>query len=765
MIKNSLSYIVFICFSLVFVSCTGTKHLAEDEYLARNGKIVFIEKEKIKEFGEIRVNLAQQAEVNHNNKFFWMRPRLSFHNAIKEPKKDKGFKYWLKYKVGKAPVIYNSRQTERIARSLKTELFNHSYFNAEVKYDIVEKRFQKQAVYRIKPGHSYKIGSIQYTLQGKSEFDSEIRTIIENHKTDARGRTYTLNSLIDGRKRFANNLMNNGYYYFRPDYFEFIADTTLNGRYVDLQLQLKPKTPGNAYNKYSINEVFIEDNFYFDSIFDADTQLVNKLYYLSPEQYINPRVVANTVHIQPGNLYNREDHLKTLNHIRSLQVYKFVNIAYIQDDSLSNKLNARLTLVPLSKMSFSGELNANFKSNNFAGPGILFSFTNRNTFKGAELLNIGFGGRFETQIGQGFRGNTSYEVRLDGSLQLPRLYPFKSKRIEAQNVPTTAINLGGGLQERTQWYRMVNWNTSLGYTWKHSEKVSHRVSPIDINLSNLLHTTEQFRDYLESNPSVRRSFEEQFILGMNYDFFYTSSPDRLNTPFFLGITLDLSGNLLSGIFQLMGNPPPDSDTPYKLFNSPYAQYFRTVVDVRRSFTLWPNNVIATRLNISGGIPYGNSEIMPYIKQFYVGGANSLRGFAARSVGPGTYKLSEEETAYIDQAADLKLEMNLEYRFPLWGILHSAVFTDIGNIWLVNEDESRPGGRFNANTFINELAVSSGIGLRISIDPIIVRFDWAWPMRYPYPIENSHWVIDDINFSSYDWRKKNLILNISLGYPF
>ena len=747
---------------LVFSACTGTRQLAEDEYLARDGKVRIEEKERIKEFADIRFEINKMAQVKQNNKLLWMRPRLSIHNAFKEPNKEKGFKFWMKYKLGTPPRIYSEQQTQRVVASINDYLFNNSYFNAIVEYDVIESRNQKKTVYHIRTGSSFRIGDVGYEMS-QTSLDQEIHENREGTKLIG-GEPYKLNNLIEERKRLAFSLMNNGHYYFRPDYMEFRADTSNHQSQIDLSLMLKPTTPGNAFNQYKINKVVIRDNLPENAI-PTDTITENRFSYLTSSTYIKPRVVANTIHLSPDSLYNRDLHLKTLNHIRSLQVYKFVSITYTQDDSVTDRLNANVALYPFEKMSFGGELNANIKSNNFAGPGILFSFTNRNTFKSAELLNISFGGRFETQLTGEFKGNTSYEVRLDGALQLPRLYPFRSKRIQRENIPATIVNLGGGLQERVGWYQMININSTLRYSWRTSEKMSQRFSPLDINLSNLLNTTDTFEIYLENNPSVRRSFEEQFIIGMNYNFYYSASTDRLNTPFFFGFTFDPSGSLLGGVTQLVRGSSPTNDNPYRILGLPYAQYVRSIFDIRKTFFLWPNHALASRIYIGAGIPYGNSLVMPYIKQFYVGGTNSLRGFQARSVGPGSYYTPSDSSTFIDQAGDIKLEMNVEYRFPVWGILHSALYLDAGNIWLVNEDINRKGGEFVPNEVFNQLAVSTGIGLRVKLDPIIIRFDWAWPIRYPYQIEESNWVIDQVDFSNYEWRKRNLILNISLGYPF
>ena len=769
--KIRLTYSILLVILLAFTSCTGTRILAEDEYLARNGAVMLENNEKLENRSQLRMELLKMAEVNQNTKLLWMRMRLSIHNSVKEPEKEKGFKYWLKYKLGKPPVIFQQNRVDRTIKAMQNHLFHNSFFRATVEYEIDESKHQKKPVYHVYTGTSFKLDSLKY-INYNHQIDNNINRTIKNYKWH--NEPYSLDFLKDKRQDVSFDILNDGYFYFRPDYLEYLADTNKLPAKVSLSMQIRNNTPKEAFKQFRINEVVIEDNFKLDSVIARDTQIVGDVVYMSPKFYIKPVVVANAVHLYSDSLYSRVAHMKTLNHLRSLGVYKFVNIIYEQDDSLSEYLNSRLILVPLSKLSLSGELNANVKSNNFAGPGVILSFTNRNAFKSAEILSLNFSGRFETQRGQSIEGNTSYEVRADANLRMPRLYPLKSRRIQSQNIPVTNINIGGALQERINWYQMVNWNTTLRYSWRSTDKISQRFSPLDINLSSLLKTTKEFDNYLQQNPSVKRSFEEQFIIGMNYDFYYSLSPDRLNTPFFFSLTVDMSGNFVSLLNQVSGNnflsseivqtgADGENKVQYKIFNTPYSQYVRSIIDVRKSFSLWQKHNVATRLILAGGYPYGNSTVMPYIKQFYVGGANSLRGFQARSVGPGIYN-DTTGVNYVDQTGDLKIETNIEYRFPVWGKLNGALFTDMGNIWLINKDDTREGADLNAETI--QFAVSSGIGFRFNFNPIIIRFDLAWPMRYPYKYEdtNSHWVANKV-FSDYEWRKENVILNISLGYPF
>ncbi len=762
---NKILYLFGTSLLLIQVACTGTRNLTEEEYLIRNGSIDLVVSDSTMGSKKLGGELKREAKLKQNNKILWMRPRLSLYYGIREPSKDKGIRHWLKYKIGTPPLLYSDQQAAFAKASVENYLFDNSYFNRNVVTIIDTSKNEKTINFLIETGPSYSIDTFSYKQTG-SGIDSEIQQRLNSESKITSGETYHLANLKKERQRLAFSLMGEGYYYFRPDYFEYNADTSHRTQTVGLKLKLQANTPENAFIPYKINKIYIEDNLLPEERSRATSVYVDNIRYLTSSFYIKPDVVVNTVHLAPDHLYSREDHLRTLNHIRSLKVYKYVGIIYTPADTTGDLLDATITLYPMPKMSISGELDANVKSNNFAGPGALLSFTTRNAFKRAELLNVSFSGRFETQYSGINKGNTSYEVRTDGTLIFPRLFPLKSRQINREYLPTTSMNLGAAIQERILWYQMLNFNGSIKYNWRRNEKLGYQVGIIDVNISELLNTTDTFNVYLESNPSVRRSFEEQFIFGTSFNIYYSASSDKFNTPFFMGLTLDPSGLLLSGVNSIFNGHPPTSESPWEVLGLPYSQYVRGIIDVRKTFFLWLDNTLATRLTVGAGVPFGNSSVMPYIKQFYVGGTNSLRGFQARSIGPGSYHTDSDSLGFFDQAGDLKVEMNLEYRFPLVGILHSAFFVDMGNIWLVNEDENRPGAVFSTRNFLSEIAISTGVGLRIVVNPIVVRFDWAWPMRLPYQTDKGkNWVVDEINFLKRDWLKNNMILNISLGYPF
>jgi outer membrane protein assembly factor BamA len=404
------------------------------------------------------------------------------------------------------------------------------------------------------------------------------------------------------------------------------------------------------------------------------------------------------------------------------------------------------------------------------GPVFESSFRNRNFFGGAELLTLTSELGFETPLGGGQSGGNSYEAGARAELELPKFAaPFKLENVSSSFVPKTRIVLGLHLQDRIQYYQLFSVDASFGYNWRESIATEHSLNPLAIAVAHLANTTPKFDDLLNINPLLRKSFEEQFIIGQTYTFTYNDQlvKERKNHLYFKG-SVDLSGNLLSLVQSLFLPYKAAPESPYRIFGTPYSQYYKFDIDVRQYYnTIDQTSSLASRFIAGIGIPYGNSTTLPYVKQFYAGGSNSVRAFAARGLGPGSYKIPDSSASriFIDQTGDIKLEANTEYRFPITGILKGAVFLDAGNIWLLKEDPNRPGSAFNSGTFLNEIAVGTGFGVRLDLSFFILRFDLAFPLRVPSLPVSDRWVINKINFGDPSWRKNNLALNVAIGYPY
>jgi len=369
------------------------------------------------------------------------------------------------------------------------------------------------------------------------------------------------------------------------------------------------------------------------------------------------------------------------------------------------------------------------------------------------MLKINLRGRFEVQISNG-AVNPAYELGLEMNYTFPRFYPTFLFNVAKKSLPKTNISVGYNLFNRLDLYRLNSVFANFGYRWSKRDRFTHTLNPLEFIFTRIPENSksEEFNTYLEENPGVKRSFDEQFIVGSAYEFTYQPPVTSRHEFYFRG-GIDFAGNLLNGLYSV-ANAERDSLGRYTLGGVPFSQYLRLRVDLRYGIDLNEHSMLVSRFSAGLGIPLHNSTILPYIKQFYVGGTNSMRSFIARSVGPGSEVPPE---GYNDLTGDIRLEANLEYRFDISGSLKGALFLDAGNIWLYNEDPARPNGEFHANTFLKEIAVSSGWGVRWDFDFIVARLDFAYTLRTPYLPEGERWATD-FNF----W---NPAINIAIGYPF
>jgi outer membrane protein assembly factor BamA len=677
-----------------------------------------------------------------------------------QPKKEKGIRHWIKNKIGKPPVLSRDVSPENISVLMKNRFFNLGYFNTDItfKKDALKKKFR--ILYGIIPGSRFRIDSVEYAT-GNSDLGKQILQAESSSKL-SRGEPYMLQNLKSELDRIEYLVKDSGFYYFDSEFLIFRADTSNRDHQVDLRLNFKPNMPQLVYQKAYFNKIYILDDFSVED-YNPDTIEYRGFYYISNRHIFRPDIITDNIHMHPSYAYSRKMHLRTLNQLSDLGVYRFVN-AEFEEDSTSNLLNTYIYATPFKKSALTAELNGTIKTTNYVGPGARISWRHRNIFGGAEELFLNIIGNFEVQVGADSI-NTAYEAGVELGLDIPRPLIFKRLRLNKESVPRTKILGGFNLYRRVELYTMNSFYTTFGYSWRKSVKVSHILNPIDYSFTKVTDQTDAFREYLENNPTVRKSFEEQFIIGSHYAFLYDNLQDlsQKGTAFFRG-GIDLSGILTYFLFRSFSGRKPTNDDPYTIFGVPFSNYIMVSPEFRYYLKTGRQSVLATRALFGVGIPMGNSRVLPYVKQFFSGGTNSVRSFVARSIGPGSY-LAPVENLGIDQTGDIRLEFNLEYRFHFSKLFMGAAFVDAGNVWLRNADNERPGGEFQLNRFYKEFGIGTGFGFRFDLQVLVFRIDLAWPLYKPYFEEGERWVINDINFFSKDWRKANMIWNFAIGYPF
>jgi outer membrane protein insertion porin family len=380
---------------------------------------------------------------------------------------------------------------------------------------------------------------------------------------------------------------------------------------------------------------------------------------------------------------------------------------------------------------------------------------------------LGFNGSVETQLNGQYKGLYTYQFGPQLNLTVPRfMLPFKVKP-SSYFTPNTIFTSSYTYLKRVNYFQMSSLQLSYGYKWKESLAIEHYLRPINITYFSVSNISTDFQKLLNANPGLNRRYENQFIAGITYSYTYNEQvyQKRKIQTYFNG-NIDISGNTLALINNISGKPE-NSEGVKTVLGTVYAQYAKFDIDLRNHIKVSKNTVLASRMIVGYGLPFGNSTALPFVRGFFSGGANSLRAFPVNSIGPGTYRLPDslQSSYFIQQGGDIKLEFNAEYRFPIISIIKGAVFVDAGNVWLSKKNDLLPGGEFNINKAFKELAVGGGFGLRADLNFFIIRLDLATPIRKPWYPEGDRWVLNDVKLGDRDWRRQNLILNIAIGYPF
>ena len=757
----------FLVLSLFFVfGCSNTKYLPEGDLLYTGGSVTVKDSIiKKKDRKALEKELEGLLRPKPNKQILGLRPKLWIYNLAGEPKKEKGIRYWLRTKVGEEPVLFSKVDLDYNASVLRNFSENKGYFKTRVSADSTVRNKRVTAEYTVTPKRQYIIKSV--TFPDDSLKMSKIIARSSRRSLLKVGKPYDLDVIKAERERIDARLKEKGYYYFNPDYILAQVDSSKGDHEVKVRLVIKPDTPPKALTSYKINKIVVYPNFTIakDSTKYKKEDIVQYKDFtiIDTANTFNPRVFDRAIYFKKGDLYNRKDHNLTLNRFVNLGTFSFVKNEFKESDSLPNTLDSYYYLTLLPKKFIRVEVVGKTNSASYTGTELNVNWNNRNLFRGAELLTVSVFGGADFQLSGTNNGKNIYRLGAETSLTWPRfIVPFFHVQGSSEFVPRTKATVRYEFQNRTLLYSLNSFNASYGYLWKENIRKEHQLNIFDVTYVSPNNVTDEYLDDIADDPALGRIIEKQLIFGPTYQYTYTNTMQkRKKNTFYFNGEIDLAGNitgLATGANVKEGNEK-------SIFDVPFSQYVKLKADFRHYLKLSKESELASRLIVGAGIPYGNSLVLPTSKQFVVGGTNSIRAFRARSLGPGSYLNTQTANNYLpDQSGDLKLEFSTEYRAKLFSVVRGALFLDAGNIWLVNEDPNKPGGKFTKD-FMKELAVGAGAGLRFDLSFLILRTDLAFPLRKPYLPEGKRWVIDDIDFGSGPWRKENLILNIAIGYPF
>ncbi len=676
----------------------------------------------------------------------------------------KGLKGWLYNKLAKPNVLISEVRPETRVRLMEQILDNNGYFGSTVSYDIdySKKNKRKASIdYTLNVSKPYRIDSIIYFNSEKAPIYGFIDSVARKSPYLQKGEIFCVDSLSAERVRIANRLRNRGYYYFRPEYVEFLADSLITPGSIAIKMSLADNMPDMAKLQYRTGKIVTTVLRKSDSYAGTpDTMQTAKgeVVVMRPAK-LRKNLIPSCITFRPGKLFSVRDMDRTQTRFSRLGIFGNIQIQPVPADTTPG--HALLDVYNIVQfddpMEASIEVNATSKSNSYLGPGLILGLANRNTFGGGERLSLQFNADYEWQTGRN-RSSVfnSYEFGLTASLAFPRMLAPKFIKRTERDLNWTTISLGASVLNRPHFFKLAEFNTGITYEWRASRYSVNQFTPFKLTYNKLISTTHEFDSIMSLNPAVALSFQSQFIPQLSYTYTYDRffERERINGINF-SVTFTEAGNLFDGIWSLCGVKGQK-----KLFGTPFSQFVKGQAQLvyNRRLIRGSDHWLVSRILIGAAHAYGNSREVPYSEQFYIGGANSIRAFTVRSLGPGSYRApASQRNGYFDQTGTFKLELNTEYRFPIISVLHGALFLDAGNIWLLKSDSLRPGGKLTGRNFYKDLALGTGVGLRVDIGMMVIRGDLGYGLHAPYDTGSPHYF--NIRF------KDAFAFHLAIGYPF
>ena len=706
-------------------------------------------------------NLGQYIRQQPNTSFlFGLNPFVAIYNWSNG--KDNGWDRFVK-KVGQPPVILDTFLVNRSTENLKNHLSAIGYFNSDVEDTIITRNKKSSVIYYITLGDSYIINDLSYAIRDTA-IDRAVNPIL-NQSLIHKGDRLAEDVLDKESERIASYLRDKGYYNFSKNYFFFEADTLRRDGTADLHIRVENHTrnettiDARSHNIYRIRDISLFPD--FDPMRGREdtsgTYLQVKLQdfdiYHRGTRTIKNRVLEKMNTLRKGDLYNESEATNTYNRFVALRYFSGVNIQFdeVPADSSQREreVDCTIRLTPSKSQGYKLNLEASSNSNNLFGISPAVSYYHKNLFKGGEWFTLGFMGNFQFKLNEQIR---STELGISAGLSVPSFLLIPDSLFKT-NVPRTDINLGYNYQNRPEFTRNLI-SLNYGYSWRSGERFFYSVNPLQISIVKLFNLNPTFYETLK-DPFLRNAYRNHFDLGSGATVYYTTDASAIpsKTFFYARWTNDIAGNILSLFNNTLTSDTTGSKT---IWNTPYAQYLRTDLTIGYTWKPNPDNAIATRFNIGAGFAYGNSRVLPFEKLFYAGGANSLRGWQPRSVGPGSAAI-DSTFSIPNQTGDLKIEANIEYRFRMFWRVEGALFADFGNIWTLRNEQGREDGLFRIGDFHESIAVNWGAGARLNLDFVILRLDLGMVARDPYL---KSWI------GPKRWFRENTYsLQFGVGYPF
>ena len=766
---NRLFYIFLtaVAFIALSTACSTTRRIPADEQLYTGLKgvdYVYNSDSAYRVPDELKSQIRSSVDYPPNNYWRlvgWHYPfPLGLWVYNNWPNPPKGFKHWIYEKLVEQPVLVSDVRAEVRTHIIKQMLDNNGFFRSTASYELVpgKKNPRKaQILYTVHPGPAFPLDTIEL-LPDSVPLAHLIDSVALKDRYLKAGSIYSLDSLSIVRNRITNSLRNRGYYFFRPEYIEYLADSIQTPGKIALRLTKVSNIPAWAEEKYVTGHVTMVVNRYRGKQ-KPDTINISPgvdLIQMKPSKF-RKKIVSENVRFRPGRTFSVRNMDRTQTLLSRLGIFKSIDIQAFPDTLAAKPtLDVLIDCTLDAQYQASAEVNVASKSNSYLGPGISLGITNTNVFGGGEQLGLKLTGTYEWQTGRN-RGKgsvfNSYELGLTASLAFPRLLAPKFIPRSEWQLNWTRFQLNADLLNRPHYFKMAQFNASINYDWNIKRHVSQTYTPFKLTYTKLMNTTVEFDSIMNANPAIALSFRSQFIPQMIYTYTYDRQFDRFNAINWT-FTVQEAGNIFWAIYRACGVKGEKN-----LFGTPFSQFVKGQAQLVYNRSLTGKDHLVTRLAVGAEHAYGNAREVPYAEQFYCGGANSVRAFTVRSIGPGSYHApSSVVDGYFDQTGTFKFEANIEYRFPIIGPLHGAVFFDSGNVWLLRNDPARPGGLLTGRDFFRDLATGTGAGLRVDISMLVIRGDLGIGIHAPYDTGHRGYY----NMPSFG---KSLAFHLAIGYPF
>jgi hypothetical protein len=757
---------------LFLSSCNLTKYVPEGETLLNENHVIVND-------GINKSELLPYLKQKPNKKIFGTKFYLRLYN-LSNINKQKWPHTWLR-SIGEEPVIYDPNATIKTRDQFQSHLFSKGYFDGYVTDTVTTQNNKSDVYYRIEHLSPYTIRKLNYEIADSNIkqlffFDS-VNCLIERNKP------YDVDVLQAERLRFERLAKDHGYYAFSGEHIFFRIDSAVGKRQVDIlygirnynKIDSSSQVVSVSHPTYRVNNVYIYPDFVpKDALEQGDSYLKNfdttyyrGYYFISKNKKPELRydVIIQSLYVKPGSVFNETNTEQTQSHLLGLKVYRLVNISYndaIKPDNVDSRdllINCDIQLTTLSLQSYQVELEGTNTVGNLGGA-LNLIYQHKNLFHGAELFSTKLKGAYEAFNGQGSKFRTTQEYGIETSLRTPKfLMPIlnNSDFVKKYN-PSTTISATYNYQDNPYYTRTIA-NATFGYTWKAGSYNEHTINPVQFNIVKLLRIDSAFMVNIVAPSYLSYSYKDVLILGGNYSYVFNNQKIKKSRDYwFLRINAEASGNILSLAERIVNAKKKDGS--YNILDQPFAQYIKTDIDLRYNFTFNDVSSIVYRAFLGIGVPYGNSKAIPFEKQYFGGGANGIRAWQVRTLGPGSFNPGDN-IGFKNMTSDIKLEANIEYRYKLFWIIEGAAFIDAGNIWSIRNDPAQPGSKFAFNKFYNDIAIGTGTGFRFDFKFVIGRLDFGMKLRDPSIAEGSKWIIMQRPYSI----KKDFAMVMGIGYPF